>query len=84
MYWVSTQYAVRIPINQRKKVYGIGSSLNAWASGEKGRYIAIAIISVVNAITGAVAQLCMNGILRVRIMWMMSVCESRLSINHPV
>ena len=67
-----------------KNINGIGSNLNAEAKGENGRNIAIAIIAVVNANTGAVAQLCINGILRVRIMCTINVCESKLSINHPV
>ena len=67
-----------------KNINGIGSNLNADANGENGRNMAMAIIAVVNAITGAVAQLCINGILRVRIICTINVCESRLSINHPV
>lgn len=71
-------------IRQMKNINGIGVSLKACANGENGRNIATAIIAVVNATTGAVAQLWMNGTLRVRIMCTISVCESRLSINQPV
>ena len=49
-----------------KNANGIGSNLNAGPKGEKGRNIAMAIIAVVSANTGAVAQLWMKGILFVR------------------
>src|SRR6516225_6770759 len=41
------------------------------------------MMSDVSSRTGAAARLWMNGIFSVRIMWMMSVCESRLSMNQP-
>jgi hypothetical protein len=73
-----------MPISHGKKPNGNASILKAAANGEKGINIAIAIITDVSATTGAVAQLCINGILRVRIMCTIKVCESKLSTNQPV
>jgi len=42
------------------------------------------IIMIVINVTGREARLCRNGILLVRITWMMSVCVKRLSTNQPV
>ena len=63
---------------------GIACNLKALESGEKGMKMPIAIILVVKAKTGAVAQLCIKGIFRVRIICTISVCDNRLSINQPV
>ncbi len=73
-----------MPISHGKKVKGSASILKAVANGENGINIAMAIIAVVNATTGAVAQLCINGIFLVRIMCTIKVWESKLSTNHPV
>jgi len=62
----------------------MGTSLNAPAIGVNGNAIPISIINEVSATTGAAAQLCINGILRVRIMCTIKVCDSKLSINQPV
>ena len=37
------------------------------------------MIKKVSPITGHVARLCMNGILRVRIMWTINVCDNKPS-----
>lgn len=63
---------------------GKGSIFNAVANGEKGIEIPMTITSEVNATTGAVAQLCINGILRVRIICTISVCDNKPSTNHPL
>jgi len=57
-----------MPINHGKKLNGKATNLNADAIGENGNAIPISIISDVSATTGVAAQLCINGILRVRIM----------------
>ena len=57
---------------------------SAAAKGEKGIHIATTITNDVNAITGVAAQLCINGILRVRIICTISVCDNKPSTNHPV
>ena len=67
-----------------KNISGNGTNLNACAIGEKGNAIPISIITDVSATTGVAAQLCINGILRVRIMCTISVCDSKLSTNQPV
>jgi hypothetical protein len=66
-----------------KYVHGSATILNALANGVNGNAIPIIIIAVVRAITGLVAQLWINGILRVRIICIMSVWDSSPSINHP-
>jgi hypothetical protein len=47
---------------------------NAEARGEYGSHIPKAIIDNVVAVSGQLARLCRNGILFVRMTWMMSVC----------
>jgi len=50
----------------------------------KGIATPIAMMEADIAINGQDARLCRKGIRLVRMMWMMSVCVSRLSTNHPV
>ena len=71
-------------MSHRKKLKGNGCIFNDTAKEEKGIKIPISMIKEVNATTGAVAQLCINGTFLVRIMWMISVCDNKLSMNQPV
>ena len=52
-------------------------------NGEKGISMPTAIIRNVSPVTCHDAILWKNGILRVRIMCTISVCDSNPSINHP-
>src|SRR5258708_38368314 len=52
-------------------------------SEENGKKIPIAMTAAVTSSTGGEAVLWMNGILCVRIMCTISVCDSRLSMNQP-
>src|SRR5260370_40342279 len=52
-------------------------------SEENGKKIPIAMTAAVTTSSGGEAVLWMNGILCVRIMCTISVCDSRLSMNQP-
>lgn len=80
---VSTQYDSRMPMSHGKYDRGRGVSPIELPNVVNGMQIPIAMIEKVMNITGHEAELCMNGTLRVRIMCTISVCESKLSINHP-
>ena len=56
----------------------------AGASGEKGSHIPTSMMSTVVSIIAPLATLCKNGTRLVRMMWMISVCVSSDSTNHPV
>jgi hypothetical protein len=66
--------------------YSRGKSVkpNAGAKGEYGSHTPRAMIDSVVAISAQLARLCKNGILFVRMTWMMSVCVIKDSTNQPV
>jgi len=73
---VNRAYKVNMTIRKEKYVHGHALIPNIEAIGEKGMNIPIAIINVINTTAGAVVQLCMNGILCVRIRCTISVCDN--------
>ena len=80
---VSTQYDSRMPTSHGKYDKGNGVRPMAQPNGVNGMQMPIAIMAHVISITGHEAALCTNGILRVRVMCTINVCESNPSTNQP-
>ena len=53
-------------------------------SGETGSQTPTAITASVVSVSGQLGRLCRKGILLVRMTWMIRVCVSSDSTNHPV
>src|ERR1700719_418653 len=73
-------------VSTRNGQYVIGNSTrpSAGPSGDDGSQMANAMIAVVVTTSGKLARLWRNGILLVRITWMISVCVMIDSTNQPV
>src|ERR1035437_7720887 len=73
-------------VSTRKGQYVTGNSTrpSAGASGDDGSQTATAMMAAVVSTSGRLARLWRNGILLVRMTWMMSVCVMIDSTNHPV
>lgn len=54
------------------------------ANGEYGNQIPTLQMTILVNISGVLARLSTNGILEVRIMWIISVCDNNDSTNQPV
>ena len=65
-------------------IFRSGWKLRAAPRGVNGSAMPIVAITSVVMMRGRLARLSKNGILAVRMMWMMSVCVSRDSTNQPV
>ena len=63
---------------------GSGTKPRALANGENGSQAPTAMMTAVVSVSGQLARLCRNGILFVRMTWMISVCVSSDSTNQPV
>src|SRR5579863_10269815 len=81
---VSPTYASSVSIRIGQYSPGKCASPSEDASGEYGSDIPKAMMDNVVAVSGQLARLCRNGILFVRITWMINVCVISDSTNQPV